>query len=69
MTGFRVLSFGYRYPEYKEIETWTHIDGSPLEFLKLVDQAAVVFTDSFHATIFSLILHKPFYVFSRRSRA
>ncbi len=34
----------------------------PLTFLRLVHDAKVIITTSFHATIFSIIFHKPFYV-------
>lgn len=34
----------------------------PQEFLSLIDHAACVVTNSFHATSFSIMLHTPFYV-------
>ena len=37
----------------------------PGEFLNLVKNAAVVVTASFHATVFSLLFHRPFYVLDR----
>lgn len=37
----------------------------PREFLWLIDNADMVFTNSYHATILSLILHTPFYTFVR----
>lgn len=40
-------------------------DMGPLEWLWLVDNADVVLTNSYHATIFSLIFHTPFYTFVR----
>lgn len=36
----------------------------PRDFLSLVDHAALVLTGSFHGTAFSIIYHKPFYVFN-----
>ncbi len=39
--------------------------GGPEQFLWMLDHAAVVLTDSFHACAFSAILHTPFYVFDR----
>ena len=39
----------------------------PREFLWLINNAAVVFTDSYHGTIFSLVFHKDFYTFERFS--
>lgn len=37
----------------------------PLGFVKLIENAEFVFTDSFHATVFSIIMRTPFKVFSR----
>ncbi len=34
----------------------------PLQFLGYIDAASCVFTNSFHATAFSILLHKPFHV-------
>lgn len=40
-------------------------DSGPLEFVDLVNNASIVFTDSFHGAAFSVNLNKPFYVFMR----
>lgn len=40
----------------------------PAEFVGLIKNAACVITDSFHAIVFSLIYHKPFYVFERNTQ-
>jgi len=37
----------------------------PSEFLYLLRNAAIVLTDSFHATVFSIIFHKKFITFNR----
>lgn len=37
----------------------------PSEFIYLIDHAAMVLTDSFHATAFSILFHKPFIIFDR----
>ena len=42
-------------------------DAGPSEFLSYIKYADYVFTDSFHASVFSLIYHKIFFVFDRRS--
>lgn len=39
---------------------------SPDEFVRLVDGARAVFTDSFHASAFSIIMESPFCVFPRK---
>ena len=41
-------------------------DVSPSDFLALVRGATAVFTDSFHATAFSVIYERPFVVFDRK---
>lgn len=42
-----------------------NIEAGPLEFLDLVKNAKIVFTDSFHGMLFSINFNKPFYVFER----
>lgn len=37
------------------------IDAGPLDFLNLIKNAELVFTDSFHGTAFSINMNKPFY--------
>lgn len=39
-------------------------DAGPMDFLSYIDHAALVLSSSFHGTAFSLIYHKPFYVFN-----
>lgn len=47
-------------------------DASPVDWLNMIQHAQLVFTDSFHAAIFSLKLKTPFYAYysmeSRKSR-
>lgn len=43
----------------------TCIYGGPQEFLTFIDQADKVFTDSFHASIFSILFQKDFITFKR----
>ncbi|WP_195637154.1 polysaccharide pyruvyl transferase family protein [Enterocloster bolteae] len=42
-------------------------DSGPKDFLAYIDNAALVLSSSFHGTAFSLIYHKPFYVFNGMS--
>lgn len=44
------------------------IDASPEKFLSLIKYAEYVFTDSFHAVVFSYIFKKQFYVFNRDAK-
>lgn len=50
---------------------WMNTAGNvgPCEFLNLIHRAEVVFTDSYHGTIFSMLYHKEFYLFERFSEA
>jgi hypothetical protein len=41
-------------------------DPSPEAFLGLIEKADYIFTDSFHATVFSLIFRRQFYTFPRQ---
>ena len=52
--------------DYKWMKEITQI--GPPEWLWLVDNADVILTNSYHATIFSLIFHKPFFTFVRFSQ-
>lgn len=63
--GCRVLAFGNRFDEYQCISRLEYGGGSPWRYLALIDRARMVFTDSFHAVAFSLIFHRPFWVFRR----
>lgn len=40
----------------------------PSEFVYLFHHADIVFTDSFHACVFSILFEKPFFVFDRNSK-
>lgn len=37
----------------------------PSEFIYIISKAAMIFTDSFHGSVFSIIFDKPFYVMNR----
>lgn len=41
------------------------INASPEEFVELIQNAEIIFTDSFHATAFSLLFERQFFVFER----
>ncbi len=43
------------------------MDYSPKDFIDYIAGASFVITDSFHATVFSLIFHRPFYTLTRQS--
>ncbi len=41
----------------------------PSEFIDCVSSAELIFTDSFHASVFSILFEKPFVVFEKEQRA
>lgn len=41
------------------------VDAGPIEFLEYINYSEFILTDSFHGTVFSINLHKGFYVFNR----
>lgn len=51
----------------EENKCWMqHLEAiGPREFLALIDNAAAVFTDSYHGAVFSLLFHKEFFIFKR----
>ena len=49
-------------------EPETYIAG-PSEFLSYIDNASIVFTDSFHACVFSILFKRPFYVLNREDHS
>lgn len=53
----------------KKIGDYRLIDASPEDFISLIKHAKYVFTDSFHAVVFSHIYGKEFFVFNRDKRA
>lgn len=38
---------------------------NPIEFIKVIKEAKMVFSDSFHCGVFSIIMHTPFVLFER----
>lgn len=56
--GLRIINlFDIREPDFYSVD--------PAEFLYLIHHASAVFTDSFHAAVFSIIFKKDFVVFDR----
>ena len=41
---------------------------NPLQFIWLVQHAECICTDSFHASVFSVLFHRPFYIFTRHDQ-
>ena len=64
--GLTAILFSYDYPEYSELKNAQRYNGDPVEYLALIDSAECVCTDSFHSTMFSMILNRKFFTFPRQ---
>lgn len=62
-TGRKLISL---FPMDGADEVW--LDVGPLEFLGAIQNAGIVLSNSFHATAFSLIFQKEFYVLNREEK-
>lgn len=62
-TGRKLVSL---FPMEGADEVWQ--DAGPLEFLGAIQNAGIVLSNSFHATAFSLIFQKEFYVINREEK-
>ena len=66
--GLKIINIVYASGEREDINDFGDIqiiDADPSEFLGLIDGADYIFTDSFHACVFSMLFKKEFYVFQR----
>ena len=67
--GLKLVTIPYMLMKYRKCDKLFGdirlVDVSPNMFLSLINEAKYVFTDSFHASAFSIIFDKPFVVFSR----
>jgi hypothetical protein len=63
--GMRIAGIPVVGRQYYFYRSQKYSFASPEEFVKLISDASYVFTDSFHAASFSIILQKQFYVFER----
>lgn len=61
--GMKFYLFMLNLQDYGQADKY--ISGSPFDFLEYVRNADLLFTDSFHGTIFSTIFEIPFYTFKR----
>lgn len=66
--GMKVLSIPMKSDEKtKAFGDFVVNDASPEDFLSFIKYAQYVFTDSFHASVFSVVYKKEFFVFNRNS--
>lgn len=58
-------SLGYEIIDYMNPKC-RYFGGDPSDFLSYIDNADCVLTDSFHASVFSILFKRPFVVFDRK---
>ena len=63
----RIINLDIEYIKDCDIENKNEFFTEPSEFIWLIANAECVLTDSFHATVFSILFHRPFCVFERNS--
>lgn len=63
-TGYKVVTLPY-HPREMIGDKYKIWNAGPLDFVSLINNAALVCTDSFHATAFSINLKTPFYSLTR----
>lgn len=67
-TGYKIVSIRHIDEFIKDDENFGDVavnEAGPKEFINLVSNAEYVLADSFHATIFSILFHKKFFVLNR----
>lgn len=64
-TGLKVIHFGIGNGKYDNVLKSAYTEG-PLEFVNLIKNAEYVVATSFHATVFSIIFNKKFFIVPHR---
>lgn len=60
-----VVCFANNYNAYDALEAHILVDGSPYDYVSLIENASFVCTDSFHTSHFSIIFNRKFFTFER----
>lgn len=60
----RVLCIGYYYDIF-DCMGWEYVDCNPFDYVRYINNAVSIYTDSFHTTLFSINFNKSFAVFER----
>ena len=60
-----IICFANNYSVYDTLKAYTFVDGTPYDYVSLIENASFVFTDSFHTSHFSIIFNRNFYTFER----
>lgn len=64
-TGLKVIHFDIKNPGYNNVLKSAYTEG-PLEFVNYIKNAEYVVATSFHATVFSIIFNKKFFIVPHR---
>lgn len=60
-----VVCFANNYNAYDALKAHIFVDGSPYDYVSLIENASFVCTDSFHTSHFSIIFNRKFFTFER----
>lgn len=60
-----VICFANNYNAYDTLKSQTFLNGSPYDYVSLIENASFVCTDSFHTSHFSIIFNRKFCTFER----
>ena len=63
----KIINLEAEFLRDDQIENNLFFETTPDEFLWLIHHAECVLTDSFHATVFAILFHKPFCTFERQA--
>lgn len=63
--NFDIICFANNYSTYDSLKEHTFVDGSPYDYVSLIENASFVCTDSFHTSHFSIIFNRKFCAFER----
>ena len=64
--GLPMVAFAYPQEEYERIKGIRFCNGGPRDYVKYIDRASYVMTDSFHTTLFSIYFNTSFFTFHRQ---
>lgn len=62
----KALELGYEVFDLKDFSAGDDRAIGPSEFISLIENSELVFTDSFHGTVFSILFHRPFFTLQRQ---
>lgn len=65
MTDCKIKILLHMFEQYKSLENIEIVEAGPKEFVEEISKAKFVCTDSYHASIFSIITQTPFYTYER----